>query len=126
MHRLYGAAMTTEASTRVPVFTIGDRLRKAREEAGLDQGDFAIATGISRGTISNYERDEGTPKLPYLTVWAMRTGVPVKWLQTGEYPDPTGPGADECAIRDLNPEPADVEYSPADLPFPGLTDLLCA
>ncbi len=118
--------MTTEASTRVPVFTIGDRLRKAREEAGLDQGDFAIETGISRGTISNYERDEVTPKLPYLTVWAMRTGVPFKWLLTGECPDPTGPGVDECAIRDSNPEPADAEYLPADLPLPGLADLLCA
>ena len=37
---------------------MGDRLRIARERrAKLSQGDFADLINVSRGTVSNYERD---------------------------------------------------------------------
>lgn len=42
----------TETHTHVggiiPVFTIGDRLRKAREFAGLEQSELANAIDVSR------------------------------------------------------------------------------
>ena len=45
--------------------SVGDRLRIARERrAKLSQGDFADLVNASRGTVSNYERDN----LPRLVV----------------------------------------------------------
>lgn len=90
----------------VPEFTIGDRLRKAREYAGYEQGPFADLMGVSRGTISNYERDLASKVKPIvLNQWALITGVRRDWLETGEGgattpPDgggPTGDGGDELA-----------------------------
>lgn len=69
------------------MFTIGDRLRKAREKTGLDQEPFAKAIGVSRGTVSNYERHDGPAselKRPYLLAWALGTDVPIEWIEGGE------------------------------------------
>lgn len=74
----------TEHSTAmaVPTWTLGDRLRKAREFAGLDQDDLAAAIGISRGTVSNYElgRGQKAPKVYVLRDWAKTCGVPLEWI----------------------------------------------
>jgi transcriptional regulator with XRE-family HTH domain len=64
----------------LPSWSVGDRLRKAREAAGLEQRQLAEAAGISRATISNAERGVGTPHLNTLQRWATVTGVPVAWL----------------------------------------------
>jgi transcriptional regulator with XRE-family HTH domain len=81
-------------TTRAPQWTLGDRMRKAREHAGLKQTELALATGISRASITNYETGKSTPSRPVLLSWAMATAVPVSWLRDGteDYsPDP-GPG----------------------------------
>lgn len=87
--------MTQEpAGGLVPEFTIADRLRKAREHIGVDQKAFAALTGISRGTIGNYENPEYRTRKSYvLTEWSMATGVSLEWLKTGES-DPTSGGPD--------------------------------
>lgn len=81
----------------MPEWTIGDRLRKARESRGFDQAGFAAETGISRGTISNYERGTTNAYKPvYMRAWAMATAVSLEWLETGvggTGPSPTPPGA---------------------------------
>lgn len=80
---------TPSAHERIPAFTIGDRLRKAREKTGLDQGPFADEIGVSRGTVSNYEGGRTTQehmKRAYLMAWAMRADVPLEWLLTGSQP----------------------------------------
>ncbi len=92
--------MTLVVQGIVPSWTLGDRLRKARESRGLSQSELAEATGISRRSISTYETDETGPRRPQLIAWAMATGVALEWLETGE-----------CAIRDSNPEPADLVIS---------------
>lgn len=77
---------TMNAPEKIPAFTVGDRLRKAREaNTGLDQTQFAEEIGVSRGTVSNYERAETTKgmKPAYLKLWAMRCEVSVEWLETG-------------------------------------------
>lgn len=81
--------MTNAPDTRkVPEFTIGDRLRKARLSMGdqMDVRAFAELLGTSRNTITNYEL-EHTPaermKLMVLRQWAMATGVDLGWLRTG-------------------------------------------
>jgi transcriptional regulator with XRE-family HTH domain len=77
--------MTEQPAGRIPVFTMGDRLRKAREVVGLDQSEFAEQLGVSRGTVSNYERSSTENRKPIvIRAWALATGVPLEWLQTGE------------------------------------------
>ena len=72
----YVVHMTTAWETgTIPEFGLSDRLRKAREFAGMDIKEFAKHIGVSRNTIGNYEsadydkkRQESTIKL-----WACST-----------------------------------------------------
>ena len=43
---------------RIPQWILGDRLRTARESAGLSQGELADAIGVARATVSSAERAE--------------------------------------------------------------------
>ncbi len=45
----------------VPAWTVADRLRKAREHAGLEQAQLATDLGVSRNTVGNYEGGKVTP-----------------------------------------------------------------
>ena len=86
--------MTTSFDAgRVPEFDVHDRCRKARESAGMNQSEFAELTGISKRSISGYESGARAPRRPQLIVWAMSTGVPLQWLETGNAPSPGGDGA---------------------------------
>lgn len=62
----------------IPEWTIADRLRKARESAGLEQNALAADLGVSRNTVGNYEGGKVTPRRPVLVAWALRTGVPLE------------------------------------------------
>lgn len=45
---------------------------------------MADILGVSRNTVSNYLHGRTRPPQLTLRVWAMRTGVPLAWLVTGE------------------------------------------
>lgn len=64
----------------LPTFTLLDRLRKAREHAGLTQAAFAEKVGVSTVTYSRYE--SGARNVPDEVVEraAEATGVPVEWF----------------------------------------------
>lgn len=74
--------MTASTAPVIPQWTLGDRLRKARESAGMDQLELANRVGISRNTVSNYELGNGTrpPKVVVLRAWANECGVPYEWI----------------------------------------------
>lgn len=97
-------AMGNAAVGVIPTWTLGDRLRKARESAGYEQLAFAEATGIARATISAAERGHRRPIKSNLRVWAMATGVPLTWLETGEGPSDDGPSG-KLLHLDSNQEP---------------------
>ena len=89
--------MRKEAGGAVPVFTVHDRCRKAREWAELEQDELAERVGISRQTVGNYERaDVHTLKVLVLRAWADACGVDPEWLIGGtEDPiDPDSPSPD--------------------------------
>jgi len=88
--------MTVSVEGARPDWPLTDRLRRAREFAGLDQAKLAVDLGVSKNTISNYERGFTRPRRSQLLAWAMATGVALAWLED-----------EECAVRDSNPEPAD-------------------
>ena len=90
----------------VPAWTVADRLRKAREHAGLEQAQLAADLGVSRNTVGNYEGGKVTPRRPVLVSWALRTGVPLSWLETGaESPRPAGPDGGSRVVRHQGLEP---------------------
>lgn len=79
-------------------FHEGDRLRKAREELELSQEDVAYSTGISRATISTYERG-GKVKRAYRNQLALALSVTTHWLETGEIAES---GGDDGIPADIN------------------------
>lgn len=66
---------------------MGDRLRKARDYAHLDQDDLAEELGVSRQAVSKWENgapDKAPIKRAFVQVWALRCGVPFDWLWGGD------------------------------------------
>lgn len=88
---------TAPVPARIPAFTLGDRLRKARELTEMTTRDFAAQIGVSQKTISDAENDRRAPRRITLLAYAMATGVPLEWLETGreEAPRPGRPGGDD-------------------------------
>lgn len=81
--------MTQAAPTPVlvPEWTVGDRLRKALRTAGVSTSEMAEYLGITRETVSRYANADVHVPLQTLRLWALRTGVPLEWIQTGEVTD---------------------------------------
>lgn len=98
----------TETSFRgaVPMWTLGDRMGKALSFADVSVQDMADYLGLSRNSLSGYINDRLRPKRQTVLLWAMRTGVSLEWLETGEGsptgtdPDP-GSGVDVDALDKL-------------------------
>lgn len=91
----------------VPHFTLGDRLGKAMRHADVSAAEMADYLDVHRNTISAYINDRQPVKGGTLKLWAMRTGVPLEWLEFGVEPQrpPTPPRAsgspNEQALREL-------------------------
>ena len=64
--------------------TIGDRIKKVREEKELTQQAFADALRIHRQTIASYERGIIAPRDRMITDICREFDVNPEWLQTGE------------------------------------------
>lgn len=101
--------MSIQPAAGVPQWTLGDRLRKARESAGLEQTELAQSLGASRKTIGNAERGQHQPRRSLVMAWALATNVPVRWLMTGESPSSGDDGDSQPLYTpwDSNPEPSD-------------------
>lgn len=67
-------------SGTIPRWTLGDRLRKAREYAGVSREELADDLDVTPRTISNYETDHSRPRRPVIRLYAMRCGVSFDWL----------------------------------------------
>ena len=72
------------AGAVIPEWTQGDRMRKARQLTGMSTMEFAREIGVSQKTINNAESDSHVVRKIVMNAWALVTGVPVEWLQTGE------------------------------------------
>lgn len=92
---MMGAMSEMPRSSTVPTWTVGDRMRKALTVAGLSVGEMCDYLGLSRNTVSSYMNDRQAPKRQTLAAWAMRTGQPLEWIETGEEPTSGPPSPPE-------------------------------
>ena len=70
---------------RTPLFSLGDHLRKALDVSGVSSKEMAELLGVSRNTISNMLHDKVPVRRQTLLLWSARTGVSLRWLETGSY-----------------------------------------
>lgn len=70
----------------VPEWSFGDRLRKARLVANLQQEDIAVAFRVSKVSVSKWELGKTQPQDVFATAeqYEKLTGVDKTWLLTGE------------------------------------------
>jgi len=63
----------------------------------ISRDEIARIMDVTPSTISRWMADKGAPpKRPYLIQWALATGVPVEWLETGEVSEGNGgPNGDD-------------------------------
>ena len=74
--------------------TIGERLRSARENKGMDQATLAQKIGIVTRTLQRWEKGEQVPDGILITKIARTTNVQASWLLTGDgemYVQPSRP-----------------------------------
>ena len=67
--------MTDESKRR-----LAERIRRARRDADITQGELASRLGVSQGVISNVETGVSTIDAPDLPQWAAALGKPVMFF----------------------------------------------
>lgn len=87
--------MTTQRQERIPEWTQGDRLRKARELTGMGQREFAEHIGVSHQTVTNAEKGHREVRKITMNAWSLATSIPVEWLMSGTAPQGDGDGPDD-------------------------------
>ena len=75
------------AETTVPEWTLPWRLQRSLAHADMTVEDMAEELGVSRQTISRWLNERSDPRISYLKLWALRTGVPLGWLLSGGLED---------------------------------------
>ena len=98
-----------QRNKKVPEWTLQDRLRKSREDAGLTQAKLGEYMDLTYKQIGNVERGTTPIDGPMLILWAAITEVRLSWLRTGAHEptdDPNGPdGGLPLLDLDSNQEP---------------------
>ena len=80
------STQTTRARGKVPEWTLGDRMGKALDHAGIGMQEMADYLGVSRTSVSNWIHGRIPPNQRTLLLWSMRTGVDLDWI-TGSTPN---------------------------------------
>ncbi|WP_374238396.1 multiprotein-bridging factor 1 family protein [Mycobacterium sp. PSTR-4-N] len=78
-----------EQGSFVPVWSFGDRIRKARNEADMTQAEFATAIGVKEGSLAAWETDRATPRdiVAVAKRVELLTRIPAAWLLGLPMPD---------------------------------------
>ena len=63
--------------------SVGWRIRKAREDAGLSQGDLGKRIGASRSSVSQWERGKAYPSNDALFYFLLNHDVSSDWILFG-------------------------------------------
>ena len=77
------AVTTDEYEWDDDVATLGDRLARAREAAGMTQSQLARRLGVKLSTLRNWEADRSEPRANRLQMLSGLLNVSFVWLMTG-------------------------------------------
>ena len=69
-------------------FDQADRMRRALRVSGVSVQDMADHLRVTRNTIGNWINGRSEPRPRDLTDFALKTGVPAKWITTGTKHNP--------------------------------------
>lgn len=69
-------------------FDKADRMRRALRMSRVSVGAMADHLRVDRNTISNWINGRSNPRQRDLRDFALRTGFPVEWLETGAVAEP--------------------------------------
>jgi len=98
------------SSNRSEAESVGMRIRTLRRDRGLTQDDLAVATGVSRSAVAQWETDRAGQVRGNLTKIADVLGIGVEVLLHGvaSRSDAAAPRGDELALlrlyRECDPE----------------------
>lgn len=62
-------------------------MRRAMRQADVGVQEMAGHLGVSRNAVSAWINDRAVPNRRTVMAWALHTGVPYVWLETGAQPD---------------------------------------
>ena len=76
--------MQNNTELRIPQWSFGDKIRKARAQVGMDQREFAEAIGLTSSTIAAYETGRANPRFKDVGELAKKlervTSIPRTWF----------------------------------------------
>lgn len=104
-------ADTAEVATWAPTWTVGERIRKAREDQGWHQSDLAVKLHVSRATIAAWEGNINRPNWVTFKTLAELTDTPQWWLQGSEGPSGGVSELQDRRSRNRKPAGQDVRAS---------------
>ncbi len=81
-----------------------ERLAFALGRSGLSSQEIAARLEVSRNTVSSWTNGRNKPRPRDLKAFALATGYPVQWLETGEAPHDGG-APDGEVVHPLGLEP---------------------
>lgn len=77
--------------------SIGQRIRAAREDAGMSISQLAVACGMTERAVRLWEADQRQPMFRNVEAVAKATGKPLKWFAREE--DEGDAAADKAVHR---------------------------
>ena len=83
---------TSTEGLAVPEWDLADRLGKSLRVAHLSVQEMADYLEVHRNTVSAWINGRTPPGAQTIRLWAMRTGVPYRWLRDGVADPGHGPG----------------------------------
>ena len=97
----------SQTTTYIPTWTLGHRLRRAREHGGFTQEQLAHKIGVGLRAVKEGEADKNPPAYWKMLAWATACGVDPEWLETGISPAADGsntgyPWLDQATLFDLH------------------------
>ena len=90
-------------------FDLADRLRRALRVADVGVQEMAQELEVHATTVGNWINGRTIPRRRDLRLFAMKTGFPLEWLETGKAPIPDGDEGLESRLGESNPRPIHYE-----------------
>lgn len=97
----------TGSSCNNEIMKIGDRIKGAREKAGMSQSELARKMGIRASSVQEWERNETSPRRHRIKPLAEALEVTPEWLEFGTAPSGSNLKLVDAAEKESEPFPSE-------------------